>query len=81
MVLQYMRDYKRQASFIRERRLEKGLSCQQVAIYAGTSRSTIIRLEQFGIKRTDLLHKIAKVLDVNPLTLLEMESTQTLPFN
>ena len=68
------RNYKRQASFIRERRLEKGLSCQQVAIYADTSRSTIIRIEQSGIKRTDLLHKIAKVLDVNPLTLLEISS-------
>ncbi len=68
-----MRNHKRQASFIRERRLEKGLSCQQVAIYTGTSRSTIIRLEQRGIVRADLVHKIAKILDVSPMTLLSME--------
>lgn len=59
-----------QGSFIRDRRIEKGLSHQQLAIYTGVSRMTIVRAEQRGIAKPSLIMPLARALDVSVEKLL-----------
>lgn len=63
----------RQGSYLKKCRIEKGFSCQQLANCIGVSRMTLVRAESNGIKRACLIRKIAKVLEISPSYLLELD--------
>jgi len=69
-----MRESK-QGSYLREVRLAKGFSHQRLACCTQLSRMTIIRAEQRGVKTVPLLIKLAKALEIDPVTLLNLDET------
>jgi transcriptional regulator with XRE-family HTH domain len=71
----------KQGSYLREVRIEKGFSHQRLAICANLSRTTVIRAEQRGIKTVPLLIKLARALEINPVTLLNLDESVVNPKN
>jgi transcriptional regulator with XRE-family HTH domain len=62
----------RQGSYIKQARIDKGFSCQRLANCVGSSRMSVIRAEQRGVRSPKMLFKIAEVLQLDPYTLFKL---------
>lgn len=63
------------SDLIKSRRLELGLTLEQVAQYVGVGKSTVRKWETGYIKnmRRDKLAKLAEILNVSPIDLMDVE--------
>ena len=61
--------------FIKARRLQRGMSLEDVGKIVGVGRSTILKWEQGDIKnmRRDKIAKLSEALDIEPTVLLHDE--------
>jgi repressor LexA len=65
------------SDLIKSRRLELGLTLEQVAQYVGVGKSTVRKWETGYIKnmRRDKLAKLAEILNISPIDLMDIEYT------
>lgn len=69
-------------NFLKQKRMEKNLTLEQVGNFVGVGKSTVRKWETGMIENMgrDKIVALSKVLDVSPLEILDIPETEETPF-